>query len=357
MIFLIPSEVKNVLIQIESNGFEAYLVGGFVRDFILKRGTNDFDIATNALPKDLIKIFGPSKREVRYGSYHLKIESYTIDITTYRKEAFYDKGKPASIVYTSNMLLDAERRDFTMNAMYMNKKEEIIDLYDGIKDLKKKKIVMIGNPSVRLREDPIRILRAVRFATSYGFKLDKDLMNAIKKEKKHLSEVPLLKIKKELDAILLANGFNLLKQLHLLNELGILNKKIVYVEDLAGLWAQIKTTVDYPQEKTLKIRQKNIEKQLNCGTISMLNLYHFGFYETRIAAMILHFPIKRLEKMEKNLVIHSRKDIVLTPLEIAEVSHLKGKDLGLLIDEIEEMILLKKLPNEKEGIQKYIMER
>ena len=357
MIFLIPSEVKNVLIQIESNGFEAYLVGGFVRDFILKRGTNDFDIATNALPKDLIKIFGPSKREVQYGSYHLKIDNYTIDITTYRKESLYEKGKPVSIVYSSNMIMDAERRDFTMNAMYMNKNEEIIDLYDGMKDLKRRKIVMIGNPSVRLREDPIRILRAVRFATSYGFKLDTSLMNAIKKEKKHLDEVPLPKIKKELDAILLAGGFNLLKQLNLLNELGILNKKIVYVEDLAGLWAQIKTAKNYPQEKTLKMRQKNIEKQLNCGTISMLNLYHFGFYETRIAAMILHFPIKRLEKMEKNLVIHSRNDIVLTPLEIAEVSHLKGKDLGLLIDEIEEMILLKKLPNEKEGIQKYIMER
>ncbi len=352
-----PKEVKDILIKLEANGFEAYLVGGFVRDFLMKRKTNDFDIATNAKPMDLIKIFGPSKRKIDYGCYNLRVQDYNVDITTYRRELKYEDRKPVEIEYTSNLIEDANRRDFTVNAFYMNKNEDIIDLFDGKKDLKRKRIVMIGNPNVRLKEDPLRILRAVRFASIYHFQLDRALVSAIQKEKKLLRELSVTRLKKELDTILLAGGFSLLKKLNLLNELGILNQKIVYVQDLSGLWAQLKTTVDYPQEKTSKIRQKNIEELLNCGTISMLSLYHFGYYESLIAAQILQFPLKKLEKMEKSLVIHNRKDIVMDVEEISSKSHLTGKELGALLNEIEMKIVNRELANTKQAIQRYIEER
>ena len=101
---MIPNTVKNILKKIESNGFEAYIVGGFVRDFLLLRNTNDIDIATNARPKDLMRIFGIPKNDSLYGSYHMLIKGLNFDITTYRRE-------------------DAKRRDFTINAMYINKNE------------------------------------------------------------------------------------------------------------------------------------------------------------------------------------------------------------------------------------------
>ena len=354
---LIPNVVKNILKEIERNGFEAYIVGGFVRDYVMLRKTNDIDIATNALPKDLVNIFGIPKRKIEYGSYHMKEGGYNIDITTYRTEDSYENGRPEKVVYSNSLLDDAHRRDFTMNSMYMNKNEEIIDLLNGRKDLKQKTLRMIGNPIVRLREDPIRILRAVRFATMYHLKLDKKLKNAILKEKKNLEQVPLVKIRKELDAILLADGFSLLKKLELLKELGIENKKIVYVEDISGLWAQIKTEKNYIVEKELKKQQKMINNLLNCGTINMLNLYHYGYYNCRVAAQIMHFPLKRLEKMMDALPIKSRKDIELTSEEIASLSKLKGSELGNLITEMEQAIILKELPNNKEILTKFIEER
>lgn len=353
---MIPQEIKTVLKQLEANGYEAYIVGGFVRDALLYRRTNDIDIATNALPMELIRIFGPSKKKIEYGSYHMKIENYNIDITTYREET-YEEGKLINIKYSNNMLEDAKRRDFTINAIYLNGRENMIDLFHGKEDIENKVIKMIGNSSIRLKEDPIRILRAVRFASIYHFKLDKSLITAIQKNKKELAFISDYKIRKELDGILLANGFTLLKNLKLLKELGILNDKIVYVEDISGLWAQVKTNRNYISEKSLQINQKRINNLIKCGTINMLDLYRYGYYECRVVAQIIHFPLKKLAKMERKLVIHNPQEIALNNESIKSISQLKGEELGTLIQKIEEQIVLYQLKNEKESIVTYIKER
>ena len=275
---MIPKVIYEILVKLEKNGFEAYIVGGFVRDLLLYKKTNDVDIATNALPKDLVSIFGMSKRNIEYGSYHLKAEEYDVDITTYRKEGKYFLGKPEEIMYSNNLLEDVVRRDFTMNALYMNKKGHIIDIYNGQDDIRKKIVRMLGNPKARLEEDPIRILRAIRFASVYHMRLDSALYRAIESKKNLLSKVPLSIVKKELDAILLANGFSMLKKMGLLKILGINNNKIVYVEDISGLWAQIETDKEYIVPKELKYRQKRINKMLKCGTINMFDLYQYGYY-------------------------------------------------------------------------------
>lgn len=351
---VIPKEIKEVLDKILENGFEAYLVGGAVRDYMLHRRSNDFDIATNALPADIVKIFGPSYKTIQYGCYNMRIGSYNVDITTYRKEEAYEGRNPSKITYTNNLLLDAERRDFTINAFYMNRNEEIIDLYDGQKDIKRKIIRAIGNPTTRVREDPLRILRAVRFASIYKFNLEKNLANAIKRDKKMLNELSLTRIKKELDGILLADGFTLLRQLNLLKELQITTKSIVYVNDLSGLWAQIKTEVEYPQTKSLKMRQKNIEEILKYDTINMQNLYRFGYYDCLVAAQIMKYPLKKLEALERKMPIHSRKDIALQGKDIGKITHIQGRELGVLIEQIENLILLGKLKNEREEIVTYL---
>ncbi len=357
VLIMIPKQIKNILNTIEQNGFEAYLVGGFVRDTLLHQKTNDFDIATNALPKDLTKIFGPQKQNLEYGSYHLKVSSYTVDITTYRKEVSYENHRPIKLEFTQNILEDAKRRDFTVNALYMNKNEELMDPYGYEKDVKEKILRTIGNPKVRLQEDITRLLRAVRFASSYDFTMEKSLKEAILKEKKRISEIPLPVIKKELDAILLADGFSLLKNLHLLKELGIKNTNIIYVNDLVGLWSQIKTTIPYPQTKNFQKREKNMKKMLNCGTINILDLYHYGYYDCFIASSILKIPSSVIEKMWEELPIHSRKEIVLSALEMKEISGLQHQKLGNLIQEVETQIVTHKLKNTKEDIEYYLKKR
>lgn len=357
VISLIPNEVKEILNLMEQNGFEAYLVGGFVRDFLMFRNTNDFDIATNALPKNIQDIFGSMINSCQYGSCNLKVGAFNIDITTYRKELSYTNRYPTKMEYTSNLILDAKRRDFTMNAIYMNKNGEIIDPLNSQKDICKKNLKMIGNPMIRLKEDPLRILRAVRFASQYHLKIEKNLKKAIQKEKKNLKQLSKNRIKSELDKILLANGFPLLKKLDLLQELGIQTEKIVYVEDLAGLWAQIETDIDYPKEKNIKIREKNIKEQIKCGTMNMLWLYENGFYDAKVVSKIIHFSLKKLEKMDKSLQIHSRNEIAICNEDIMKVSKKTGKELGNLIDLIETNIVLGKIENTKESILKFIEER
>ena len=354
---MIPNKIKNILLSLEQNGYEAYLVGGFVRDAILHKKTNDFDIATNALPRDIVSIFGPPKRDIQYGSYNLKVEDYNIDITTYRKEGEYTERRNKNISYTTNLLEDAKRRDFTINAIYMNKNGEIIDPLDGQKDLKKKVLRVIGNPKVRLEEDPIRILRAIRFQTLYHLKLENGLKKAILERKYLLKSISDEMLKKELDKILLANGFGNLKKYQLLKELEIENKKIVYVGDLAGLWAQIKTEKKYLKEKNERKRKKSIEILLKCGTMSMLDLYQYGYYDCLIAAQVMHFPVKKLEVMYQKLPIKSRKDIAISFEELAQVSQKEKEELGILYQEIEVKIIKHDLENNREKIIEYVKER
>lgn len=135
-----------------------------------------------------------------------------------------------------------------------------------------------------------------------------------------------------------------------------MNQKVVFVEDLSGLWAQIKTNREYVVEKELKIRQKSIAEQLKCGTIKVLDLYYFGFYQCLTVAKILKFPVKKLEKMYQNMPIHSRKDIVLTAEEIQSFSGVNGERLGKLLKDLEEKIVLKKVLNTEESIQKFVKE-
>ena len=350
-----PKEIEEVLEKILNNGFEAFIVGGFVRDYLLNKKTNDIDIATNALPKDLVTIFGPSRKNDIYGSYHLSISSYNIDITTYRKEEY--KDNELYITYSDNLINDSLRRDFTINALYMNKDGSIIDLYDGKKDLENHILKMIGNPRVRLKEDPIRILRAVRFVATYNLKLDKNLKHSIEKEKHNLSNISIYKIRKELDMILLANGFPILKSLGLLKVLGILNDKIIYINDISGLWSQIKTTKDYIYEKELKNHQKNINTLLKCDTISMHDLYKYGYYICMVTCKLKNIKLAYLDNLYKKMPIHKRSDIIITPQEIIDTFNIKGKDLGILLNDLEIAILDNKIDNNKEDIIKYIEER
>lgn len=352
---MIPECIKFVLNKLEQNGFEAYLVGGFVRDSFFSLDTQDIDIATNAKPCDVLNIFQIVKQSL-YGSISFSVNEYKITITTYRKELEYNNYRLSKICYTSNLIQDAKRRDFTINALYMNQKGQVIDPIEAYKDIQKKHLKTIGNPYVRLKEDPLRILRAIRFSTIYHLKMDKELKKAIEKTKKFLKEVSIHKIKKELDFILLNGGFPLLKKMRLLDVLYIKTHKIVYVPDLVCLWAQIKTTIEYPCEKKFKKRKKIIQEQIKCGTINMLSLYQYGFYDMWMVSKIIHFPLKKLLELERTIPIHSRSDIAISVERIKKISNKTGKDLGIFLEELEKNILLFRIKNEEKSIEEFIKE-
>jgi len=222
----IPKEVKSIIQDLQKAGFEAYIVGGCVRDFLLDKEPKDWDVTTNAKPEEIQKVFPNSFYEnnfltvtARTGS--KKSELAEIEITTYRLEAKYsDKRHPDQVKYAKTLEDDLSRRDFTVNAMAMDEKKKVVDLFDGQQDLKKKIIRAVGNPEERFNEDALRMLRAVRFATTLGFKIEEKTAEAIKKNCIWLEAISKERIRDEFVKIIMAG--NAADGIELLRELGLL---------------------------------------------------------------------------------------------------------------------------------------
>ena len=165
------------------NGFNLYLVGGTVRDFLLRKELTDMDAVTDATPdeiKPFLEAYKPDFTFAKFGSVKLKINDVKFDITTLRKErGYFDSRHPGKIEFVKSLDIDVIRRDFTVNAMYLDKTFRIIDFVGGEKDLNDGVLRMVGNPEKRLKEDPLRIIRAIRFCLTHNLIMDEALKKAI----------------------------------------------------------------------------------------------------------------------------------------------------------------------------------
>ena len=223
---IIPKEVKLVITQLKKQGFEAYIVGGCVRDFLRGVEPEDWDVATNAKPEEIGKISLRSFADNKFGTVTVLTGSETpklkeIEITPYRiDEKYSDKRHPDKIRWAKTIEEDLARRDFTINAMAMNKKGEIIDPFSGKKDLENKIIRAVGNPDERFNEDALRMMRAVRFATTLSFEIESKTTQAIKKNAIWLQAISKERIRDEFLKIIMAekaaDGIELLRLLGLL---------------------------------------------------------------------------------------------------------------------------------------------
>ncbi len=186
----LPNYVKDVINVLRSNGFKAYIVGGAVRDLLLGLEPNDYDVATNAKPDEVLAIFKEAgyitvPKGIQYGVVSV-IHPATrkeVEIATFRKEYYpldYDR-KNVKVEYADTILDDLARRDFTINALALSPSEGVVDPHGGLNDLRGKVIRFVGNPNERIREDPLRMLRAVRFASKLGFTIHPSTMEAIRR--------------------------------------------------------------------------------------------------------------------------------------------------------------------------------
>lgn len=222
----VPKEVIEISKALAEAGFEAYLVGGCVRDMLLNREPKDWDVATNARPDAIQKLFPESVYENEFGTVGVKTESEdrklkVIEVTTYRIEGRYtDKRHPDEVKFAKTIEEDLSRRDFTVNALAMNPKGEVIDPFHGKDDLKKKVIRTVGAPEERFGEDALRLMRAVRFAVEMDFEIEKDTRRAAEKLSRELAVIAKERIRDELVKILetprAAKGIILLEELGLL---------------------------------------------------------------------------------------------------------------------------------------------
>ena len=193
----IINEVSNIF---EEHGYKIYAVGGTVRDFLLEREVHDYDFATDATPEEM-KLFLDNYNDVfaKYGVMIYRHKGIKIEITTLRKESSYnDSRHPGKIQFVKNLEEDYLRRDFTINALYMDKNKKIYDFCDGLNDLKQKEIRVIGSIDKRMKEDPLRILRALRFSLALNFKLDDSLDSYIQNNIDLLNKLNPNKIREEI---------------------------------------------------------------------------------------------------------------------------------------------------------------
>lgn len=242
----IPSNVKYIIDEFYKNNYEAFMVGGCIRDTLLCKTPKDYDIATSAKPEITEKLFEKTiPTGIKHGTVTVLIDNEPYEVTTYRTEGEYkDNRRPDEVYFVSDIKEDLSRRDFTINAFAYNSREGLKDFFGGLDDLNNRLIRSVGDANKRFNEDALRMLRAIRFSTQLNFDIEENTLNAIKDNKDLIKNISAERIRDELCKILISNnvrtGLNLLKECGLLQivipeivpSIGFDQKNIHHFEDV-----------------------------------------------------------------------------------------------------------------------------
>ncbi len=220
----IPAAAGEIIEKLHNAGYEAYVVGGCVRDSILGRIPKDWDITTSALPEDVKRIFRRTvDTGLKHGTVTVLMGDTGYEVTTYRVDGEYtDHRRPDSVTFTRELSADLLRRDFTINAMAYSDDEGLVDLFGGVSDLENKVIRAVGNPDERFDEDALRIMRAVRFSAELGFRVSEETREAIKAHVKELSMVSAERIETEFTKLITSDHPEKIEELYDLGITGII---------------------------------------------------------------------------------------------------------------------------------------
>ncbi|MEK3886049.1 CCA tRNA nucleotidyltransferase [Bacillus sp. FSL K6-3431] len=381
-----------VIQAIEEAGYEAYFVGGAVRDYILGRDVHDVDIATSATPEELKEIFSQTVDVgIEHGTILILFKGESFEVTTYRSESEYkDFRHPDSVTFIRSLFEDLQRRDFTMNAIAMDGTWNIVDPFDGKLALKANMIETVGKADNRFREDALRLMRAIRFVSQLGFDLEQNTEIAISKHANLLDRIAVERISAEMQKLLDGKDKRKALEIALKTRIyqylpSIFNLKQVLLEGLSLPIEQLKetemwllflylTNADEPISllKKWKLPAKKI--QLLIRSLHMLEirlkhdwtsyeLYSAGeniacivekVYQTIHRKKCEHVALTLNAKF-KRLSILSREQIVISGKDILDWTGRKGGPWmkELLID-LEKAILTSKVKNNKEDIKRWI---
>ena len=201
-----PANVRLIIDKLMERGYEAYIVGGCVRDSMLGKEPDDWDITTSAQPCEIKRVFSRTvDTGIAHGTITVLIGGTGTEVTTYRIDGEYEDNRhPTSVEFTTNIAKDLKRRDFTINAMAYNDQKGLVDLYGGMEDLSRKTIRCVGEPCARFGEDALRILRAVRFAAQLGFTIEKETCEAIQELAYTLKNISAERIQTEVVKLLVS---------------------------------------------------------------------------------------------------------------------------------------------------------
>ena len=202
----LPTPVEILLKKLSGCGYEAYVVGGAVRDILIGKSPEDYDVATSAMPDEGVPVFGEKHCQptgIAHGTVTVVVEGVPVEVTTFRVDGDYmDSRHPEHVSFTRSLEEDIKRRDFTINALALSSDGTVIDYCGGVEDLKAGILRTVGDPEERFSEDALRILRGLRFSSEHGFKIEKETARAMVKKKDSLSDLSVERIWKEFSRLI-----------------------------------------------------------------------------------------------------------------------------------------------------------
>lgn len=236
MNYVLPNGVKNILNKFQKAKFEIYIVGGGVRDLLMKKSVSDWDFTTDAQPEEILKLFPDGYYDNKFGTVGVPAKNTpeVYEITTMRKEGDYqDFRRPTEVGWTNKIEEDLARRDFTINAMALSPDGNIIDPFKGQDDISSKTLRAVGDPDQRFKEDALRLMRAIRIATELEFEIESKTLRAIKEDARHIKEIAQERIRDELFKILASENSYL--GIVKLREAGLLQIILPELENCFGI--------------------------------------------------------------------------------------------------------------------------
>lgn len=344
----LPPKVRYIINKIYQNNYEAYIVGGCVRDAILGFEPNDYDITTSASPNTIQEIFKDFKcieTGIEHGTVSVVIEDEIFEITTYRIEGEYkDHRRPDKVDFTDRLEEDLKRRDFTINAMAYNEKKGLIDLFGGKEDLNNKIIKTVGNPYDRFNEDGLRMIRAIRFSSKLNFTIEKETLKAIYDKSFIINNISLERITDEFTKIILSDKpenikylfeTKLLKYLNISNEDDIGKLKQFYNEIV------ILKKINKNLEKRLALLDYIVEKNnINCKSFCNELIYSKKIIKNHniILTLLKNIEIDHLNKVEiKKILSGVDRNLLEEYLDISGIIYDKEKKVDEIIDILSEI--------------------
>ena len=370
-----------ILRVLKENNYEAYFVGGFVRDYVLKRTSNDIDITTSATPKEVINLFEHVKETgLKFGGVTVIMNDYKFEVTTFRLEGKYENHRhPSDVRFSDTLLDDLKRRDFTMNQLVMDEQLEVIDHYNGLEDIKNHLIRTINHPIDRFNEDSLSMLIAFRFVSKLGFDIEKNTLEAIMKSKELIHHISIERIMNELEQII--NGDFQKKAIRLMNEskmsetLGLLEgfQKIEQMNEFiypveAFIICEI-NGADLSKFSFSNAKKELIEKVAFLHEITKEDTFdRLMMFSYKLDTCLLVNKINRvlgyhdqeqeLLEMYNTMSVMDVCDLAFKGQDILALTTLQNKRLiGLVIDDILEEVILRNMPNEYEIIKEFALTR
>src|SRR5258706_1932533 len=408
MEIVLPDSVKDILSKFDDAGYEIYIVGGAVRDILMNRPTNDWDFTTNAVPEEILKVIPEGFYDNQFGTVGLAVDEFEkpLEITTYRTEQGYsDSRHPDKINWGKSLEEDVSRRDFTINALALDKNLKIVDLFKGEEDIENKLVRAVGEANERFSEDALRMMRAVRIASELGFKIEENTFEAIKKNAPLIQKIAKERVKDELFKLLGSN--NPYEGMVLFRDSGLMNEILPEMEKCFGVEQKSPGRHHiYDVGTHLLMSLKNCKSQdivtrfatlihdigkpqtyrkLNTGVITF---YNHEMVSTRIAENQTDSAIRRilrnvgLDNMEDMLALRvadrlgggaretswrleefktrlievqkqpfSIKDLKINGNDVMKELNIKpGPEIGKILEKLFEEVVEKKLENNKETL-------